>query len=91
MANARIESWPGGPESRAYTADGDVNRPRGWEPPAPEHREEIARLIRERTEGRDAADDARSGQHMARVPARVAAVTRANKAAARTRTLRGSR
>lgn len=48
MATARIESWPGGPESRAYTADGDVNRPPGWEPPAPGYRDRIARLIRER-------------------------------------------
>ena len=48
MARARIEAWPGGPESRAYLADGRVNCPPGWRPPAPDQQERIARLIRKR-------------------------------------------
>jgi len=51
MARAFLESWPDGPESRAYTADGDVNQPRGWQPPAPEHRERIARFFALRDSG----------------------------------------
>ena len=55
MAEARIEHWPGGPEGRAYTADGRVNRPPGWQPPAPEDRERISALIRERARQQQAA------------------------------------
>lgn len=58
MATARIEAWPGAPESRAYTADGRVNRPPGWVAPAPEHQERIARLIRERVAGHVAREAA---------------------------------
>ena len=81
MATARIEHWPGGPEGRAYTADGRVNAPPGWKPPAPEHQERIGRLVRERQAEQRSAENTRDVRE--KLAARFPGLARSLDAAAR--------